>query len=121
MFRLFTLLLTLVVAVPATAQAYDRISDRTTFVNTVDGKDLKIALYRLTLNVNANGSINGALRVGTLLDHGHGKTDISAAIWIGLATRLNTTASWLNSARFVSGSPLLKARAMMLCCGFAKT
>lgn len=59
MFRLFTLLLTLVVAVPATAQAYYRISDRTTFVNTVDGKDLKIALYRLTLNVNANGSING--------------------------------------------------------------
>ena len=59
MFRLFTLLLTLVVAVPATAQAYYRISDRTPFVTTVVGKDLKIALYRLTLNVTANGSING--------------------------------------------------------------
>jgi len=59
MFRAFLLMLTAFVALPATAQAYDRISDRSTFVDTVDGKDLKIVLYGLTLNVNSNGSIVG--------------------------------------------------------------
>ncbi|MCF2871282.1 dihydrodipicolinate reductase [Octadecabacter sp. G9-8] len=59
MFRAFSLITTLLVALPASAQAYERISDRATFVDTVGGKDLKIALYGLTLNVRDNGTITG--------------------------------------------------------------
>jgi len=59
MLRTFILTLALTAASAVSAQAYDRISDRATFVETVDGKDLKIALYGLTLNVRADGSIIG--------------------------------------------------------------
>lgn len=59
MFRALALTLTALLALPATAHAYDRISDRATFVDTVDGRDLKIALYGLTLNVRENGTISG--------------------------------------------------------------
>ncbi len=59
MLRLIVLTLSLFIALPAAAQAFDRISDRTTFVNTVDGKDLNIGLYGLTLNVRADGTISG--------------------------------------------------------------
>ncbi|MDE0968822.1 MAG: dihydrodipicolinate reductase [Octadecabacter sp.] len=44
---------------PANAKAFERISDRDAFVDAVDGKNLRIALYGLTLNVLANGSIAG--------------------------------------------------------------
>ena len=57
--RIFALIFTFIAAFPVGAQAYDRISDRATFVDTVDGKDLRIGLYRLTLNVRADGSITG--------------------------------------------------------------
>lgn len=46
-------------ALPAGAAAYERISDRDTFIATVGGKDLRIALYGLTLNVLDDGSIQG--------------------------------------------------------------
>lgn len=57
MLRAFALIL--FTALPATAHAFDRISDRATFVNIVNGKDLRIALYGLTLNVRENGTITG--------------------------------------------------------------
>lgn len=59
MFRAFALSLALLVVLPATAHAFERISDRGTFVNTVSGKDLRIGLYGLTLNVQPDGSIQG--------------------------------------------------------------
>lgn len=59
MFRFVPLILAATLVLPAAAQAYDRISDRATFVNIVDGKDLRIALYGLTLNVRADGTITG--------------------------------------------------------------
>ncbi len=59
MFRAVAFALTLLVALPSTAHAFERISDRDTFVNTVDGKDLRIGMYGLTLNVNADGTISG--------------------------------------------------------------
>lgn len=59
MFRAFVLTLTLMAALPASAQAYDRISDRATFVSTVGDKDLRIGIYGLTLNVRDNGTISG--------------------------------------------------------------
>jgi hypothetical protein len=59
MFRAFALILTLSVALPVSGHAFERISDRETFVNAVDGKDLRIALYGLTLNLSADGSITG--------------------------------------------------------------
>jgi len=59
MFRSTALALSALILLPAAAQAYERISDRSTFVQTVNGKDLKIALYGLTLNVRENGTIQG--------------------------------------------------------------
>lgn len=59
MFKSIAMSFALLASLPAAAHAYERISDRDTFVNTVDGRDLKIALYGLTLNVNSDGSING--------------------------------------------------------------
>ena len=53
------LLLTGLAVFPATAHAFERISDRAVFVSTVDGKDLNIALYGLTLNVRSDGTITG--------------------------------------------------------------
>jgi len=57
MIRAIALSLTLIL--PSTAFAYERISDRDTFVQTVNGKDLRIPLYGLTLNVRQDGTITG--------------------------------------------------------------
>ena len=59
MSRVFSTLIALFLALPVSAQAYERVSDRSTFVNIVNGKDLKIAIYGLTLNVRDNGTITG--------------------------------------------------------------
>ena len=59
MFRTLALTFTVLATTPVAAVAFERIADRSTFVNTVDGKDLKIALYGLTLNVRDNGTITG--------------------------------------------------------------
>lgn len=53
------LVVLLMMVTPISAQAFERISDRQVFVDTVEGKDLKIALYGLTLNVRSDGSITG--------------------------------------------------------------
>lgn len=58
MFRALTLAAALI-STPALAFAFERIADRATFMNTVGGKDLRIALYGLTINVNDNGTIEG--------------------------------------------------------------
>jgi len=39
--------------------AFDRISDRGSFMEAVGGKDLRIGIYGLTLNVLDNGVISG--------------------------------------------------------------
>ncbi|MEL6960420.1 MAG: dihydrodipicolinate reductase [Pseudomonadota bacterium] len=57
MLRFLAVVAALAVATPAFA--YERISDRATFMSTVGGKDLRIALYGLTINVLDNGSITG--------------------------------------------------------------
>lgn len=44
---------------PSAAFAFERISDRDAFMSAVGGKDLKIAIYGLTLNVRNDGSITG--------------------------------------------------------------
>jgi hypothetical protein len=59
MFRTFALSIALCATLPFSAQAFERISDRAMFVNTVDGRDLRIPLYALTLNVRADGAIVG--------------------------------------------------------------
>lgn len=59
MLRVLTVSLLALTAAPATAAAFERIADRATFMETVGGKDLRIALYGLTLNVNGDGSIKG--------------------------------------------------------------
>lgn len=59
MFRISATILSLLVALPSGAHAYERISDRATFVSTVNGKELRIALYGLTLKVRADGTISG--------------------------------------------------------------
>lgn len=59
MLRKVALIFTLFVVLPASVQAYERISDRATFVSTVGDKDLRIGMYGLTLNVRDDGTISG--------------------------------------------------------------
>lgn len=59
MLRPAALSLALLANVPATAMAFERISERDQFVDTVSGKDLRIGLYALTLNVRDDGTITG--------------------------------------------------------------
>lgn len=59
MLRALTFVFAFVLAAPTAAIAYERISERNAFIGTVGGKDLKIALYGLTLNVRDDGSITG--------------------------------------------------------------
>lgn len=56
--RVFAFVLA-VLMLPAAAQAFERVSERATFLSIVDGKDLRIGIYGLTLNVRADGSIVG--------------------------------------------------------------
>jgi len=59
MFRRLALIFAVLIAAPVTASAYERITDRSAFMTAVGGKDLRIALYGLTLNLLDNGSISG--------------------------------------------------------------
>lgn len=59
MIRALSLALAALLAMPSAALAYDRISDRATFLQTVGGKNLRIALYGLTINVRDDGNIVG--------------------------------------------------------------
>lgn len=43
----------------STADALERISDRTAFLAEVQGRELRLALYGIALSVNADGSIKG--------------------------------------------------------------
>ncbi len=58
MLRYFVTLIA-VFGLPSAALAFERISERSAFVETVAGKDLKIPLYGLTINVEPNGAIAG--------------------------------------------------------------
>ncbi len=59
MLRLFCLTITVLFLMPQSAFAFERIDDRGSFMQAVGGKDLRIALYGLTLNVKEDGSIAG--------------------------------------------------------------
>ncbi|MCW1952528.1 MAG: dihydrodipicolinate reductase [Octadecabacter sp.] len=59
MLRRFALTLIFFSALPVSVQAFERISDRTTFMSIVGEKDLRIAVYGLTLNVRDDGTITG--------------------------------------------------------------
>lgn len=59
MLRALTLALALTAMLPGVAHAFERISDRATFLSVVDGKELRIALYGLSLNVRSDGAITG--------------------------------------------------------------
>jgi len=59
MLRILALSILSMVSLPAAALAFDRVSDRDTFLNIVAGKDLRIPLYGLTLNVRDDGTIAG--------------------------------------------------------------
>jgi hypothetical protein len=59
MFRTLATFILLLVVTPATVAAFERISDRNTFLQTVNGKDLRIGMYGLSLNVRADGTISG--------------------------------------------------------------
>ena len=58
--RFIALILAATVTFPAMAQAFERISDRDTFLQAVAGQDLRMGLYNLTINVGEDGSIAGS-------------------------------------------------------------
>ncbi len=57
-FSLFVLMLSLV-ALPARAEGYERIATREAFVAAVEGRDMRIGLLGITLNVQPDGTITG--------------------------------------------------------------
>lgn len=60
MLRVLALSVLSLLSMPAAALAFDRVSDRDTFLAIVGGKDLRIPLYGLTLNVRDDGTIDGS-------------------------------------------------------------
>lgn len=59
MFRRLVLALIFSLAVPSMAAAFERVSDRASFMQIVGGKELRIRLYGLTMNVLDDGTISG--------------------------------------------------------------
>ena len=57
MLRSFALLL--LTALPATAQAYEPVTDRARFLDLMQGRALHITLYALSLTVDPKGTIQG--------------------------------------------------------------
>jgi len=57
--RSFLFALALIIATPAVADAFERVSDKSTFVQLVAGKTLSNRLYGVKLNVSEGGSIAG--------------------------------------------------------------
>ncbi|OYU20076.1 MAG: dihydrodipicolinate reductase [Rhodobacteraceae bacterium PARR1] len=57
-FSLLVLILSLI-ALPARAEGYERIATREDFVAAVEGRDMRIGLLGITLNVRADGTITG--------------------------------------------------------------
>ncbi len=46
-------------ALPAWADGYERVAPREDFVSAVDGREMRIGLLGITLNVRADGTISG--------------------------------------------------------------
>lgn len=59
MFRYLACFLALTVSTPTAAVAFERVVEREAFVAAVAGKDLRIGVYGLTLNVQPDGTIQG--------------------------------------------------------------
>lgn len=57
MLRSFALLL--LTLLPATAHAYEPVTDRGRFLDLMQGRALHIGLYALTINVEPNGTLRG--------------------------------------------------------------
>ncbi|NJM84211.1 MAG: dihydrodipicolinate reductase [Tabrizicola sp.] len=47
-------------AAPALANDYDKVTEKSDFLSLVDGRDLRIGLYNLTLSVLPDGRIQGS-------------------------------------------------------------
>lgn len=58
--RLFATALLSVAALPALAESFSRISDRSDFVQTVQGKELRLGMFGVALQVEADGDIRGS-------------------------------------------------------------
>ncbi len=60
MTRRFALIVAAIVAaLPAAASDFDTVREKTEFLSLVEGRDLRIGLYNLTLNVLPDGQIKG--------------------------------------------------------------
>ena len=59
MIRLVLGLVLSVTALPAAADGFAPVTDKAVFTDLVDGRDLRIGLYDLTINVLPDGSIAG--------------------------------------------------------------
>lgn len=59
MYRFFCALALCFSVIPASAWAYDKISDRDEFVSLIDGKELRLGIFGISLNVRPDGRIAG--------------------------------------------------------------
>lgn len=57
--RILTALVLALSALPAAAETFTRIGDRDTFLQTVQGRELRLAMFGVTLEVQPDGQIVG--------------------------------------------------------------
>jgi hypothetical protein len=60
MLRTATLLFTLGIALPATAEGFQPITDKSRFLDLVQNRELRIGVYDLSINVLPDGRIAGS-------------------------------------------------------------
>ncbi len=56
----FIALATVAAALPAAAESFSRISDRSAFVQTVQDKELRLGMFGVSLKVEEDGEIRGS-------------------------------------------------------------
>jgi hypothetical protein len=55
----FSAALLALVALPASAESFSRISDKSDFIETVTGKELRLGMFGISLQVEEDGEIKG--------------------------------------------------------------
>lgn len=60
MLRLFAVLVALTAALPAAADGFEPVKDKTRFLDLIKDRVLRIGLYNLSLNVLPDGRIDGS-------------------------------------------------------------
>ncbi len=85
--------------VAALANDFQPVTDLSQFISLVDGRELRLGLFGVSLKVLPDGRIDGSALGDPVTGLGHGRTATSAARWTGVEPKSPTTASWSKCAK----------------------